>query len=112
MALTADHASQPKPSVSGANVLSMSRMKDRLTARFDAPGGAGLVMDVRPTQVFLRETELRSGTSLVEVARFVSSMNVKALVDGAVPSGEAKKRAFDIAVPATWLKQLGCVPDP
>jgi Type I phosphodiesterase / nucleotide pyrophosphatase/RTX calcium-binding nonapeptide repeat (4 copies) len=112
LALTADHASQPKPSVSGANVFSMPRMRDLLTARFDAPGGPALIMAVRPTQVFLRETALKPGTSLAEVARFVSRLKVKALVEGSVPAGEAGRRAFDAALPATWLDQLGCVPDP
>lgn len=112
LALTADHASQPKPSVSGSNVLSPARMRELLTARFDAPGGSPLIMDLRPTQVFLRQSELKPGSSLVDVARFVGRLKVRALVEASVPPGEAGKRAFDAALPATWLRQLGCVPEP
>lgn len=112
LALTADHASQPKPSVSGANVISMPTLRDRLTARFDAPGGPGLVLLVRPTQVWIRESALKPGVSLPDVARYVGNLKLKTVVDAPVPAGEANQRAFDTALPASWLSQLGCVPEP
>jgi Type I phosphodiesterase / nucleotide pyrophosphatase/RTX calcium-binding nonapeptide repeat (4 copies) len=109
LALTADHGVTPKPSVSGAEVVSRVLVRKALTERFDPPGGPGLVLGVRPTQVFLDPKE-RKSVSLVSMSRFLLDLRKGDAAIPPVPPGARGQRAFAAAFPTAWIHLLGCVP--
>jgi hypothetical protein len=107
LALTADHGVTPKPSVSGAVVFDRGRVARAVAERFDDGDGVPLVQAVRPTQIFLRRSELRA--SLDQVARFLLGLRRGDLAAGATPAGKRSGPAFHGSFPTSRIDDLPCL---
>lgn len=106
MTMTADHGHTPLPSISGMTPLDVARIRSALTARFDDGDAVPLVKQVRPSEVFLNEPELRrNGYGLKAVARFLLALPKARVSAGVGGSG----RAFAAAIPTRMLSKLSCV---
>jgi hypothetical protein len=79
-----------------------------IAERFDDGDGVPLVQAVRPTQIFLRRSELRG--SLDAVARFLLGLGRVDVAAGRVPAGKAGGPAFQAAFPTSRLASLPCAP--
>jgi type I phosphodiesterase/nucleotide pyrophosphatase len=114
LALTADHGHTPDPDVSGATVISPTRVADTIDGAFDRDGDDVPVVEfVQPTHVFIDREELREqGYSLTEVAAYL--MTVTKRVVGSeqwpVPESRLDEPAFLAAYPSRLLRELPCVP--
>lgn len=106
LALTADHGVNPNPAVSGAVTLDRARVTRALTERFDDGDGVPLVQAVRPTQIFLRRSELRAGLSAV--SSFLLGLTRGDLAAGGAPAGKAGGPSFQAVFPTARIDALPC----
>ena len=112
MVLTADHASMPDPSTTGAFQISTGEVGRELNARFDTDGDDRPVIElVQPTVGFVDEEELaENGATLDDVARYAMTLT-KAQVagKGVVPApGTEDEVAFPWVFPSDVVEDLSC----
>jgi hypothetical protein len=109
MILTADHGMARDPAVTGADRYDVTE----LTASIEEAFGAGVVQQMRPTQIWLDTEVLRAESSSVEeVAAFLMAMPRAAVVRGDGEIERPDDPAFLAAIPTTLLGALPCAPDP
>jgi Type I phosphodiesterase / nucleotide pyrophosphatase len=109
MILTADHGMARDPAVTGADRYDVTE----LTASIEDTFGAGVVQQMRPTQIWLDTQALRAeGSSVAEVAAFLMAMPRAAVVrdDGEIERPDDP--AFLAAIPTRMLGTLSCAHDP
>lgn len=105
MIMTADHGHTPLPSISRKVPLDVSKIRAALTARFDDGDAIPVVKQVRPTEVFLNEAELkRNGYGLKAVARYLLGLPKARVSVGGRGSG----KAFAAAIPTRMVPRLPC----
>lgn len=108
MILTADHGMARDPAVTGADRYDVTE----LTASIEEAFGAGVVQQMRPTQIWLDTEALRAeGSNVEEVAAFLMAIPRAAVVrDDEIERPDDP--AFLAAIPTTMLDTLPCAPDP
>ena len=114
LVLTADHGSNPSPSVSGAWRIDITKLEAHIRDRFDDADGRPLVDQVQTTQVFLDTEELRDGGhTLAEVAASVGRLTeAETAGPGASPPpGRADAPAFAAVFPSDLMPRLACLPE-
>jgi hypothetical protein len=113
LALTADHGHTPDPDVTGASVISPTRVADVVQAEFDRDGDEVPVVDyVQPTHVFVNEEELREqGFSLNDVAAYLLTVTKEHVGSDTWPvaASDLDEPAFLAAYPSSLLEELSCV---
>jgi hypothetical protein len=113
LALTADHASMPDPSITGAFQVSTGTAGLRIQEHFDHDDDDVPVVDlVHPTAVFLNEAELAEhGFTLADVARFGMQLTKDEVVGKDIhpAPGTEGDRAFPVAFPSRLLERLPCL---
>jgi type I phosphodiesterase/nucleotide pyrophosphatase len=114
LVLTADHGSNPDPSVSGAWRIDITKIEAHIRDRFDDADGRPVVDQVQTTQVFLDTEELREGGhSLAEIAASVGRLTeAETAGPGVSPRpGEADSPVFAAVFPSDLMPSLGCLPE-
>jgi hypothetical protein len=115
MLLTADHGTQRDPALTGAFQISVERIEDAITTRFDDDDNTPVLQYVRHTQIWLDRRELaENGHTLVEVATFLDGLT-KAQTQGGgqtIPPGQEGDEVFEAVFPSDILDRLPCLPHP
>jgi hypothetical protein len=111
MLLTADHGMQRDPVVSGAFPIDIDDLESVVNERFSAPNGRKVLLDARPTQMWLDEDVLATrGATLEDVSAFLMSLT-QADTTGAVnpKAGHEDDLVFDAVFPSTVMDQMPCI---
>ena len=112
MLITADHGTQRDPALTGAFQISVGRIENAITARFDDDDNTPVLQYVRHTQIWLNRRELaENGHSLAEVATFLRSLTkAQTRTSGqALPPGQEDDRVFEAVFPSDILDRLPCL---
>lgn len=114
MAVTADHGHTPDPDVSGANVISPTKLADVVNAAFDLDGDDVPVVEyTQPTEMFIDRDELtEQGYTLNDVSAFLMELTFADVGSPTwpVPDEGLDDRALMAAYPSELLDTLSCVP--
>jgi hypothetical protein len=115
LVVTADHGSQYSTSVSGGYGVSPGQLQLDLDSAFDhdPSDGAPVIRDVRDTQVFVDEAELRqNGYTLEDVSRFIINYTKgqASPPDSPVPAAQRNDKVMQAAIPTSILTGLPCFP--
>ncbi len=110
MVLTADHGHQFDPEVSGAFRISISTTQALLEERFDDEDDVKLFDKVKPTQIWLDATELRSnGHSLLDVTDELLGLTQRQTAASPGLVRDADARVFAAAFPTDLIDDLPCL---
>jgi hypothetical protein len=111
MMLTADHGMQRDPAVTGAFPIDIDDLETAINDTFSAPNGRKVLIDARPTQMWLDEDVLAArGATLEDVSAFLMSLT-EADTTGAVEPkpGHEDDLVFDAVFPSTVMDQMPCI---
>ncbi|MEX0755313.1 MAG: alkaline phosphatase family protein [Actinomycetota bacterium] len=112
MVITADHGHQFDPEVSGAFRISISTTQDLLEERFDDGDDVKLFDKVKPTQVWLDESELqRNGHPLLELNDALLSLTQAQTAASPELVHDPDALALAAAFPTDLLDELPCAPE-
>jgi hypothetical protein len=113
LTLTADHGHTPDPSITGATVISPTRIAATINGRFDDDDDdVEVVRFVQPTNVHLDLDELaENGGSLVDVAAYLLKVTKADVASPQypVPPDKLDQPAFLAAYPSDMLASLPCL---
>ncbi|MEX1047477.1 MAG: alkaline phosphatase family protein [Actinomycetota bacterium] len=111
MVITADHGAQFDPAISGAFPISPEQFRLNLTAAFDDSDSTPVVLEARPTQVWLNTDELkRNGYTLSDVSVHIMNLTKSDFISEVpVAASEAGERLFDAAFPTEIIDKLPCL---
>jgi Type I phosphodiesterase / nucleotide pyrophosphatase len=113
LALTADHGVTPRPSTSGAVFMPPVTITDDISAVFDDADGQDVVEALRPTEMWVEETELReNGFTLNDVARFISGYTRGQLDAAGLTAEQRNEKMFSLAIPGSGLERMPCLAAP
>jgi hypothetical protein len=111
--LTADHGTQRDPSVSGAFMIDINKLKSLLQRRFDNDqDNVALFEKIRPTEMWLNRAELRdNGFTLDDVSEYITTLTQQQTYKtGNAPApGHEQDRVFSAAFPSSMLSRLPCL---
>jgi len=110
--ITADHGQQPDATDVGGYGINPREVMADVAAEF-----GDIVLNLRPTQMYLDEQEMRRrGVSLAEVARFLAGYRLRdntsdprTLAEGSGDFGPGD-RLFSLAAPSDVLEEMQCEP--
>jgi hypothetical protein len=115
MVLTADHASMPDPTTTGAFQISSGIVAAWIQKRFDGDGDdVRAVRLFQPTQLFMDLDELEShGGTIEEVARYAMTLTqAQTAGSGVTPKpGQADDPVFAAVFPSRLMRDLPCLPE-
>jgi hypothetical protein len=111
MLLTADHGMQRDPAVTGAFPINIDDLEAAVTERFGSSSGSDVLIDARPTQMWLDEDVLASeGATLEDVASFVKTLTQGETTGAVQPKpGHEDDPVFDAVFPSTIMGQMPCI---
>jgi hypothetical protein len=113
LVLTADHGTQRDPSVSGAFMIDINKLKSLLQRRFDNDqDNVALFEKIRPTEMWLNRAELRdNGFTLDDVSEYITTLTQQQTYKtGNAPApGHEQDRVFSAAFPSSMLSRLPCL---
>jgi hypothetical protein len=114
MAVTADHGHTPDPVVSGASVVSPTRLADAVNTAFDRDDDDEPVVEyTSPTEMFIDRDELAEhGYTLNDVSAFLMDVTFADVGSPTwpVPEDALNDQALMAAYPSELLDTLRCVP--
>lgn len=114
LVLTADHGSNPNPSVTGAWRIDITKLEAHIRDEFDDGDSEPVVDQVQATQVFLDTEELRqNGHTLADVAASIGGLTEAETAGPGMspPPREAGTPAFAAVFPSELMPRLECLPE-
>ena len=111
MILTADHGMQRDPAVSGAFPIDIDHLEDAVNEVFSPPDGPDVLIDARPTQMWLDEDVLATrGATLDDVSAFLMSLTQSDTTGAVEPEpGHGDDLVFDAVFPSSVMEQMPCI---
>ncbi len=111
MLLTADHGMQRDPEATGAFPIDIDSLETAIDDNFGAPNGRKVLIDARPTQMWLDEDVLASrGATLEDVSAFLMSLTEADTAGAVQPEpGHGDDLVFDAVFPSTVMDQMPCI---
>ena len=111
MLLTADHGMQRDPAVTGAYPIDIDDLEAAVNDRFSPENGHSVLIDMRPTQMWVRDDVLATeGATLEDVANFVGNLTQGETVGAQQPrAGHEDDPVFDAVFPSSLMDQMPCI---